>query len=257
MTRSRTLTAVLAMLAFILVGAGCGGGGGSGGKGLINTFKSLTGQSDQLIATVPHAATSSELAALKAKLNQISTKLTAAPDNLSSEEIAARDTALAARLRLETAIRQAEVQAEAQAQRNAEIPQTAAMLADSSRPPLVAPDNVDWITLRNDLKKRGEDYIKEFACEQAWVALTPEKKQEQTPPPNNWFGDASAQTVQGYIDTAYKDWKSTAVGQYVSWAQYGNGLFEKMEEFASQSRLAAPAQAYYYYARYCLTPPIP
>ncbi|MER6157783.1 hypothetical protein ABT147_19890 [Streptomyces sp. NPDC001868] len=244
MTRSRIFVALLAILLSILIGSGCSRGGGSS-ESVLNNLKSLARQADQLRTTIPESANSSELSAFREEMSELSTELAAVPDNLSSAELAAREAALAAQLRLATAIRQAE------------IPQTAATLTDNSRPSNVARVDAEWVTLRDSLKKTGEDYIKQFACEQAWTALTPEKKLEQNPPTTNWFTDATEQTIQGYIDTRYRDWKSTAIGQYVAWAQYSNGLFEKMKEFASQGQLAAPAQAYVYYVRYCQTPPIP
>ncbi|WP_344358229.1 hypothetical protein [Streptomyces gobitricini] len=189
---------------------------------------------------------SSELSALKARLDE---NLARVPDNLSSEEMAAREAAEAALDTLEIAI--------SQGQRQAEIPQTAAILADSSRPFAVPPDDTAWVELSESLKKNGADCIKQFACEQAWNALAPEKKQELKPPTSFWFADASAQNVQRYIDIVYENWKLTALGQYISWAQYSKDLFDKATEFASQSQLTAPAHAYVYYARYCLTPPIP
>ncbi|MEU2829170.1 hypothetical protein ABZ667_10960 [Streptomyces lavendulae] len=131
-----------------------------------------------------------------------------------------------------------------------EIPLSATSLVESVRPPNYPPENTFWILLKNDLTKKSEDYLKEFACAQSWDALTPEKKQENSPPPS-W----SEETVKASINAVAEEWRATLVGQYFAWNNFTTGVFEKMEQLASQGHLTAPAQAYVYYARYCLTPP--
>jgi hypothetical protein len=247
MTRVRIFTTLVAILTFVLLATGCPrGGGGSSGAEIINSLKTLTGQADQAVGRIPHSADSSELSALRGRLDE---NLARVPDNLSSEEMAAREAAEAARDTLEIAI--------SQGQRQEGIPQTAAILADGSRPSAVSPNDTAWVELRESLRRNGEDCIKQFACEQSWNALAPEKKQELKPPTTFWFVDVPEENLQRYIDIVHRDWKLTAVGRYVSWGQYSKDLSEKVTEFAAQSQLAAPAQAYIYYARYCLTPPIP
>lgn len=217
-------------------------------EGWISFFKSIGGEAESGIKYLPHSANSSDLFKFRSNLSGISNRLERAPQNqaLTIEALAALISARAAHLRYQVAVEYLE------------IPQSAGLLVFTVRSPRMPPEYAAaWVQLRNRLKTHAEDYIKQYACEKAWDFLTPDKKQELKPPPTKYFTDASEETVKTYVNTVFKFWESTLVGQYVAWDNYGTELFEKMEQFVSQGHLVAPPQAYFYYARYCLTPPIP
>ncbi|MFD7026661.1 hypothetical protein ACFWAR_01330 [Streptomyces sp. NPDC059917] len=217
-------------------------------EGWISLFRTIGGKAESEITHLPHSANSDDLSRLTSRLNGLSDQLASAPRDqaLPSEELAALIAARAAQDRLRAAVDYLS------------IPSSTDALVDSLRSPYMPSTyTADWLSLKNDLKKNAEGYIKQFACEKSWDALTPEKKQELQPLPAEYFTNASEETVKKYVDAVFKTWKSTLVGQYVAWNNYGTDLFKKMEQFFSQGHLAAPPQAYFYYARYCLTPPIP
>ncbi|MFD8988985.1 hypothetical protein ACFVZ4_13125 [Streptomyces goshikiensis] len=214
--------------------------------GVIKFLRSIIGQADHGVSSLPHSVTDSELPALRGRVDGMAHELATVPRTLPAEELAALREAIAAHLRYQVAVE------------HLEIPQSAGLLVFTVRSPRMPPEYASaWVQLRNRLKTHAEDYIKQYACEKAWESLTPDKKQELKPPPTKYFTDASEETVKTYVNTVFKFWESTLVGQYVAWDNYGTELFEKMEQFVSQGHLVAPPQAYFYYARYCLTPPIP
>ncbi|MFD7261321.1 hypothetical protein [Streptomyces sp. NPDC059874] len=104
--------------------------------------------------------------------------------------------------------------------------------------------------LKNDLKKKADGYIKEYACEQTWNALTPDKKQQLAAPTTN-----AEEEVKEYVAAVAEKFKSTLVGQYIIWYNFTNGIADKAQQLLSQGHLTAPPQAYAYYVHYCLTPP--
>ncbi|MFD9360089.1 hypothetical protein [Streptomyces sp. NPDC060031] len=211
--------------------------------GWLNLFKSITGQADNGIASLSHAVESGEVAAVRQGLSRISNQLNDAPQSniLTVAEQAALQRAITAHYTYQAAVSY-----------SLEIPQSATRLTESVRPREVPPWDTYWVLLKKDLKKNAKGYLKQYACERAWNALTPQKKQQLPAPTTN-----AEKSVKAYVEAAAKYWESTVVGQYLAWNSYANGVFEKMEQLVSQGHLTAPPQAYVYYARYCMAPPIP
>ncbi|MFJ8565844.1 hypothetical protein [Streptomyces sp. NPDC093514] len=209
------------------------------GGSWIKVLRWIAGEADHGAASLPHSVDSGTLSRLRSDVDGLSHQLATVPRTLSADELAALNRALAAHYGYRAAVS------------HLSIPLTATSLVDNVRPPNYHPQNTGWVLLKNDLKKKAEDYLKEFACAQSWNALTPERKQEVNSPPPSW----SEETVKASINAVAEKWRATLVGQYFAWNNFTTGVFEKMEQLASQGHLTAPAQAYVYYARYCLTPP--